>query len=217
MKLRRNRCVERAIRHFLLVLALVPAVLSSQSQASVYYFSTDITGAQTQIDVNHTSLWVTTPGGRVDILGGIFTMKAGSNASASITFSLYSGNLNLTQIATATALVSKTLTYSQFASQTANPGQFEFHAFDVATPSSPYTLLGGQTYTAVLSSAANDVQSQAYFIKDSGLMYLRDPNNLGGSAIDPALVPEPSVISMVMLGIGGLAAWSRVRRKADSV
>lgn len=96
MKLSRDRCVERAIRHFLLVLAFVPVVLSSQSQASVYYFSTDITGAQTQIDVNHTSMWTTIPGANIDILGGIFTIKAGSNAAADITFSLYTGSLTLT-------------------------------------------------------------------------------------------------------------------------
>lgn len=207
--------VDKVLRHFLLVLAFVPLILESRSQGAVYYFSTDITGAQTQIDVNHTSLWVTTPGGNVDILGGIFTMKGGSNASADITFSLYSGNLNLTQVATATALLSKTLTHSAFASQTANDGQFDFHAFDVATSSSPFRLLGGQTYTAVLSSSANDVQSQAYFIKDSGLMYLRDPNNLSAPALDPALVPEPSSLSLVAAGVVGLMAVSRVRRKVD--
>lgn len=74
----------------------------------------------------------------------------------------------------------------------------------MATPSSPYTLIGGQTYTAVLSSAANDVQSQAYFIKDSGLMYLRDPNNLSAPAIDPASVPEPSSLLLILVGAG---AW----------
>jgi hypothetical protein len=145
-------------------------------------------------------MWVTTPGGNVDILGGIFTMKAGSNTSLDITFSLYSGNISFSQVASATALVSKTLTYSQFAAQVGNAGQFEYHAFDVATPSSPYTLVGGQTYTAVLSSTAADVQSQAYFIKDSGLIYLRDPNNLS-TAIDPASVPEPSVASLLVLGV----------------
>lgn len=195
------------------VLVLAPVLLASQLHAAAYYFSTDITGAQTQIDVKHTSLWVTTPGGNVDILGGIFTMKAGSNASVAITFSLYAGNLNLTQVASATALVSQTLTYAQFAAQTPNAGQFEFHPFDVATPSSPYTLTGGQTYTAVLSSTANDVQSQAYFIKDSGLMYLRDPNNLS-TAINPASVPEPSAAWLLLVGLG---AWAIVRSRKSTV
>lgn len=196
------------------VLVLAPMLLASQLHAAAYYFSTDITGAQTQIDVNHTSIWVTTPGGNVDILGGIFTMKAGASASADITFSLYSGSLNLAQVATATALVSQTLTYAQFAAQTPNPGQFEFHAFDVATPSSPYTLTGGQTYTAVLSSTANDVQSQAFFIKDSGLMYLRDPNNLTAPGIDPAAVPEPSGAWLLLVGLG---AWAVVRSRKSAV
>ena len=178
------------------------------SQAVSYYFSTDITGAQTQIDVNHTSLWTTTPGGTVDILGGIFTMKAGSNTSASITFSLYSGSLTLAQTASATALVSKTLLYSDFSSQVSNAGQFEYHAFDVGTPSSPFRLIGGQSYTAVLSSTANDVQSQAYFIKDSGLIYLRDPANLS-TAIDPISVPEPSSLCLTILGVGMMALLRR--------
>lgn len=193
------------------LLALI--LVSAKSQSSTYYFSTDITGAQTQIDVNHTSMWVTTPGGNVDILGGIFTMKAGSSTSADITFSLYAGNLTLAQVTSATALISKTLSYSQFAAQTANPGQFEFHAFDVATPSSPYTLAGGQTYTAVLSSTAADVQSQAYFIKDSGLMYLRDPNNLS-TAIDPAAVPEPSAAWLLLTGLG---VWAVLRTRKSAV
>ena len=202
--------MDKGWNKILLVLAVIPSLLAGHLQGAAYYFSTDITGAQTQIDVNHTSMWVTTPGGNVEILGGIFTMKAGSNASADITFSLYAGSLNLTQIATATALVSKTLTYAQFAAQTPNAGQFEFHAFDVATPSSPYTLTGGQTYTAVLSSTANDVQSQAFFIKDSGLMYLRDPNNLTAPGIDPATVPEPSAAWLLLVGLG---AWAIVRSR----
>ena len=203
----------KGVNKNLLYLAMASLVWTAPVHAAAYYFSTDITGAQTQIDVNHTSLWVTTPGGNVDILGGIFTMKAGSNASESITFSLYAGNLDLTQVAAATALVSKTLTYAQFAAQTPNAGQFEFHAFDVATPSSPYTLTGGQTYTAVLSSAAADVQSEAYFIKDSGLMYLRDPNNLSAPGIDPATVPEPSAAWLLLVGLG---AWAIVRSRKSA-
>lgn len=203
----------KGVNRNLFYLAIASVVWTAPVHAAVYYFSTDITGAQTQIDVNHTSLWVTTPGGNVDILGGIFTMKAGSNASASITFSLYAGNLDPTQVAAATALVSKTLTYAQFAAQTPNAGQFEFHAFDVATPSSPYTLTGGQTYTAVLSSTAADVQSQAYFIKDSGLMYLRDPNNLSAPGIDPATVPEPSAAWLLLVGLG---AWAIVRSRKSA-
>lgn len=203
----------KGVNKNLLYLAAASVVWTAPIQAASYYFSTDITGAQTQIDVNHTSLWVTTPGGNVDILGGIFTMKAGSSASADITFSLYAGNLNLTQLATATALVSKTLTYAQFAAQTPNAGQFEFHAFDVATPSSPYTLTGGQTYTAVLSSTAADAQNRAYFIKDSGLMYLRDPNNLSAPGIDPATVPEPSAAWLLLVGLG---AWAIVRSRKSA-
>ena len=205
--------MDKGWNKILLVLAVIPSLLAGHLQGAAYYFSTDITGAQTQIDVNHTSIWVTTPGGNVDILGGIFTMKAGASASADITFSLYSGSLNLAQVATATALVSQTLTYAQFAAQ-ATPGQFEFHAFDVATPSSPYTLTGGQTYTAVLSSTANDVQSQAFFIKDSGLMYLRDPNNLTAPGIDPATVPEPSAAWLLLVGLG---AWAIVRSRKSVV
>lgn len=188
-------------------------IFAPRGQAAIYYFSTDITGAQTQIDVNHTSLWVTTLGGNVDILGGIFQMKAGSNTSATITFSLYSGNLSLTQVASATALVSKTLTFSQFSAQVANDQNWDYHAFDVATSSSPYTLVGGQTYTAVLSSMANDVQSQAYFIKDSGLMYLRDPNNLS-TTIDPAAVPEPSAAWLLWTGLG---VWAVLRTRKSAV
>ena len=54
----------------------------------IYYLATGQTGAQTQIDVNHTSSWVMTPNVNFDLGGGLFTMKDGSSTSATVNLSL---------------------------------------------------------------------------------------------------------------------------------
>ena len=52
---------------------IVNASAQGLLQKPTYFITTDQTGAQTQIDVNHTSLWVvTTPNADIDIFGGAF-------------------------------------------------------------------------------------------------------------------------------------------------
>ena len=47
------------------------------SAAPIYYLSTGQTGAQTQIDIAHTSSWLLNPNVDFSFAGGLFTMKAG--------------------------------------------------------------------------------------------------------------------------------------------
>jgi len=99
-----------------------------------------------------------TPNVSFDFAGGIFTMKAGSSTSATVSLTLYQG-----QDAGGTLLGTLTLTQSTFCGQVSNCGQFDVHRFDFITA---VPLLSGTTYFATLTSSASDVQSQAYFIKN---------------------------------------------------
>ena len=67
------------------------AAFLSMTAAAQTYITTGQTGAQTQIDVNHTSTWTFTPASNTTLSGGYFTMKDGSATTADVTLSLYAG------------------------------------------------------------------------------------------------------------------------------
>ena len=176
--------------------------------APIYYLSTGQPGAQTQIDVNHTSTWSIAALTPFELGGGVFTMKGGSAVSATIQLALYQGT-----DATGTLLASTTLTSTTFCGQSANCGQFAFHQFFFTTP---ILLSVGTNYFAALTSSAVDTQSQAYFIK-SDASSIADAN---GTPIDPppgtftpgaaSDVPEPQslaigAIGLALIGIGRLS------------
>lgn len=174
----------------------------------VYYLATDQTGAQTQIDAAHTSKWTFVPNMQFDLGGGIFEMKDGSSTVADIRFSLYLGN-----DATGTLLDSITLSHTSFCAQTVNCGSFGRHDFLFATA---VALTVGQTYYAELTSIANDVQSQAYFIKsDSSFVSDSNRNAINPQPVDQlnsSSVPEPATGLLTLLGIAGAVVAARLRR-----
>ena len=179
------------------------------SAAPNYYLATGHTGAQTQIDVNHTSKWIMKLNSNFDFAGGLFVMKDGSNSTANISLAIYQGlNANGTQLALLT------LTHSLFCSApvyTGNCGSFGVHQFAFPTPIS---LTGGMTYYVELTSGAVDAQSQAYFIKNDSF-FIADLNGTPITPepvtfIPPASVPEPQ--SVALLGIG-LTCLAILRRK----
>lgn len=204
-------------------LCLAGIIASGTANAAdpTYYFTTDITGAQTQIDINHLSSWIVgvSTNSSIEVIGGQFTMKDGSQTSGSLTFSIYTGALTDADITSGTnnPFASITLSNDQFDAQAGskNSGQqFYMHTFNFA---SVVTLMAGQTYTAALTSVVPDVQSEAYFIKGGSQVFLRDSatgatntNSLsltGGSGAvantsAPAAVPEPSTYAL--FGLGGL-------------
>ena len=190
----------RPIVHSLYLLGAFLCLMGPLSATPVYYLSTDQTGAQTQIDVNHTSSWIMTPTVEFDFGGGLFTMKAGSNPTATVMFSLYEGTN-----AGGVLLTSVVLTSTQFCAQVSNCGTFAFHQFFFTTP---VLLAPGTNYFVALTSLADDVQSKAYFIKNN-VFFISDVN---GNPITPPPVlfnnPVPEPRSLETAGFGLLLILS---------
>jgi len=180
-------------------------------QGTTFYVATNQSGAQTQIDVNHSSTWVFTPNVDFDFGGGLFYMKAGSSSTADVVFSLYQGT-----DATGTLQASVTLTNTQLCAQ-ASCGQFNVHQFFEVVPRP--ALVTGTTYFAALTSNAVDTQNEAYFIKTGGFFMgdangvPADPQPVGGGA---ATTPEPVTFGLIGFGLVCLALARRSRTRLPS-
>lgn len=195
--------------------ALLAAVAAGPAGAVPYYFTTGQTGAQTQIDMNHTTSWSFTASSAWTLGGGRFTMKDGSATSATVALTLYEGG-----DATGTLLQQQSFTTAGFCAQHGgNCQNFTETAFDFATA---YTFTTGRSYYLALTSTSVDAQSQAYFIKGldsvtiaSGGTVLAGQTFASGSAVTtpttPVVVPEPG--SLAVLGVAVLGAM-RARRRA---
>lgn len=184
----------------------------------IYFVSTDITGAQTQIDTNHMSTWIVEVNSNVTVTGGKFVMKEGSKTSDPLTFSIYQGALSDAAITSGTnnPFASITLSNSQFELQTKQ--QFNVVVFNFTLP---VVLQSGNTYTAALTSAAPDAQSDAYFIKGGTQVVLLDSVTgatntsaltlTGGTGAVNTAVPELS--TYVLFGLGAVGLMVAVRRR----
>ena len=133
-------------------LAVAAGTLPGAVAQTLSYIYTGQTGAQTQIDIAHTTTWnINVAGGTTLLMGGAkVTMKRGLATTATATFACYAGTT-----ATGTPLASKTLQPSDF---TGSYQQITF-AF------SPQLTLQPGSYICTMTSTAPDVQSKAYFIK----------------------------------------------------
>jgi len=201
------RMVRKILRSATPFLALASASVCSAT--TIYYLGTDQTGAQTQIDVAHTSTWLLTPNTDFSFGGGLFNMKDGSAATADVTLSLYQGT-----DATGPLLASMSLNNTAFCAQASNCGQYQYHQFFFT---SAIPLLTGVNYFAALTSSAVNTQSAAYFIK-STVYFISDQS---GTAIVPSPIvtaaaanaPEPSGLVLICIGLG-MVMLMRNRRDA---
>lgn len=178
----------------LVAAAIAGCAAASASHASLF-MTTGQTGAQVQVDINHTQHWTYTLTGNVnDLAGAMFTMKRGSQTTASITFDLFEGTIG--DFKSAERLLSVTLGPEAFTQN------WDWVSFTAPTVS----LLAGRTYTGVLYSDAPDNQSEAYFIKGGGesQLYFCDEN--GDSCGD---APAPGAIAL--LGLAGACGFRRRR------
>lgn len=166
-------------------------LVASSAHAGVFV-STGQQGAQVQCDVNHTQSWTFTMAFNLtDVQGALFTMKRGSQTSESINFRIFEGVL--ANAGTATNLLSITLAPTAFA-QSFSPVRFQ---------GAGITLMAGRTYTGVLSSAAQDSQSKAYFIKGGSGTSVTWVDQVGNP------VPVPGAAALV--GLAGACAGRRRR------
>ena len=195
------------------VVSVLILLASLASAAPTYYLATGQTGAQTQIDVDHTSTWLFTPNVDFDFGGALFTMKAGRNTSEDVLFQLFLGSNSNGQ-----ELLNTPLTSSDFCSQVDNCGSFEFHPF---FPTLPVSLTAGLTYFAILTSPAPDTQDEAYFIKNNSY-FISDingtpiqPSPIGPLSFSPVAVPEPGT-SILMISAGSLLGLRVFRKRFRS-
>ncbi len=157
-----------------LLAGLAAAVFASAASATNIYVATNITGAQTQIDINHRSYWTFSTGASVaNFTGGSFVMKKGNSANGSVNFAVILGtyqdflnnyNAGTGAYTNPSAGTLGNIIVQQSLDQTNFGSSFTQTAFSGVTT----TLAGGTTFTAVLWSSVPDVQSQAFFVKQGG-------------------------------------------------
>jgi len=195
--------------------AVAALMASAPARAEVYYLTTDQTGAQTQIDMNHSTTWAFTAVGTWTLGGGNFVMKDGPktgddppNAISSVGLFVYEGTE-----ASHGAALRQFLYLDDAAFCTAHGGNCQkfgdvpFH-FDLGLQ-----LTDGVSYFVELTSPVIDEQTGAYFIK--GLDNSTFLNNAGNPPPDQTVTvtsPIPEPVSMVLLGTGLLGLGTARRR-----
>jgi len=209
------------------VFALAALVLPNLCHADTTYFLfTGHTDAQTQIDINHSSVWYNPLGGQEsptitnaeflvtsfdatfdwNLGGAHLTIKDGSHSSLGVTLSLY----ECTVLCDQPGLPSYTLADSVFVADSSFTQQFSVVDFDFTTP---FHIVNGNSYYATVTSTEVDTQNKAYFIKGANNLTITDitqTETLLGS--DPVVTPEPGTWVLMASGLG-LALASRLRRR----
>jgi len=217
------------IRARLLLCAVTVMALSTTgnfaSAASLSILQFGQSGAQTQVDVNHSYFWNFTYSGSTAYspIYATFQMKRGPATTENIQMQLFAADPNT---GLNTGLLATAILQPNNFTQAYSPVQFVL--FNV-----PTTL--PQYFNVTLSSNAVDAQSQAYFIKgdlSTATFKFVDGNgndlsdyfyngfgngNQGGSPTPPTPVPEPASYlaqAGLVLAAGLLRKFRRVKSVA---
>ena len=179
---------------------------TASSADTILFVTTGHTGAQVQVDMDHTQHWTYTPSHDVsNVGGGLFDLKRGRDTSANIIFNLFAGEFSdyASHNTEATSLLWVVLTPGVFTQQY-EPVLFE--------DPSPVKLTAGTAYTAVLASPALTAGDVQYFIKGGSEkpLFLVDRN---GNQMDEGgnPVPLPSALPAVAMLLAGFGLRRRSR------
>jgi hypothetical protein len=189
--------------------------LAATTQAAPLFLFTGQSGAQTQIDVDHTTEWQVAPTVNFDLAGGQLDMKDGSQTggdtspTGDLFLSVYEdgGIIPVAQI---------DMTNADFVAAHTSSGDQAFNGNNLFTPvlfATPFTLVAGHSYVIDLTSPEADQQSHAYFIKGFDTSFIGDSsgNPVPVGNLD---VPEPLSLTLLATGLVGvsIARRRRVRR-----
>ncbi len=184
---------------------VLAALSAGHAAHAAIYLSTGADGAQIQCDVAHLHHWTYSVSQDTDqVAGALFMMKAGSQTTANLSFSIFEGQLS--DYGTAAALLLSTLTPSSFTQS--------FEWIEFSAPS--ITLLAGHVYTAVLSSDAADSQNFAYFLKGGSDAHIGfvDGDGAPGGGGSEIIPPVPAPGALALLVVAGFTGRQRRRRAA---
>lgn len=195
------------------LLVLPPGAAAVDINPEAYYFvTTSHSGAQTQIDENHTSTWDFTAGATQNFIfgGGMFVMKGGPATVAD-------SALTITDNTTSDSL---TVTHDQFVVLHGGNDQ-QYSEVDYLF-SLMYDIVQNHSYTISLTSSAVDHQSTAYFIKgfETASFYQGGdtkkplPSAPAATYDGDIYMPAPEPGSWILAAIGAcMIGFSLFRRK----
>jgi hypothetical protein len=197
------------IRYF--VLAVVALALPKSGSATTFFMVvTGQQGAQTQIDIDHSSTSSSplfpsfSPEFDWDLGGGKFEMKDGPHTALAIALELWEGPVD------SGTLIAQKLFGNDAAFCAAHPGNCQsFNGVDFLF-GTPVTLQAFHTYTAILRSTAPDAQDDAYFIKGPEHLFILDATGTPLQGTPQLPTPEPG--TRAMLAGGGALLIGRLHR-----
>jgi hypothetical protein len=182
----------RFLIHFFVLAVVALALPKSGSATTFFMVVTGQQGAQTQIDIDHSSTWSSplfpsfSPEFDWDLGGGKFEMKDGPHTALAIALELWEGPVD------SGTLIAQKLFGNDAAFCAAHPGNCQsFNGVDFLF-GTPVTLQAFHTYTAILRSTAPDAQDDAYFIKGPEHLFILDATGtpLQGTLNSRLLSPE---------------------------
>jgi len=194
-------------------IALLLGAAGIAAQADTVTFTTDITGANVQIDILNTETYdfVINPGHTLTDIFGEFDIKKGNTATEDILFSVYNdfngtGHVNGTFTPNGIEVGVATLTPADVDQNFGNK-EFAIHSLN---------LLPGN-YSVALHSLASDNGTGQYFFKNQGFTSTSNGDVINIGTVPSAETPEPSglLAGLGFLGtIGGGILRARRRRFA---
>lgn len=205
------------IRPFLgratLALSTAVAFLPAAAHAGIYLSSGygDGNGTVSRVDREHTQHWTLSVSQTVNIDGGLFWMKRGTNSNASVSFMVYEGEYVTHDNGEGNDGDEGTPNYLMHVSNAASTFATSYHWESFFTTPA-ITLLAGHVYTAVLASDADAANAYTYRVNpgDGSPLEFRDEHGdpLSGPVVIPP-TPLPAPGAFALLAAAGAVARRR--------